>query len=364
MNDGRAEAYFSNLFLVKLYLKVIQIVYIMLFSKNNERANERVLYKTKPNMVLGCKKAIYGVVLLIIVFMVSPSIIQFVGKMQVYLISQIKLPLTRYAAIAFFVAILAVILYIIWQLFKWYSMEYTLTDTRIIIKSGILSTKKTYMPYSTIQDVNSTQNIIAKLFNVGTVSVFSAYDNNLMSLENISNPSKVEDIIFSNMMGYRNFQEPPRKFMDRNVNIGYSNNMSNDDYYDEFEPITPIGHERNSYSQREYEYYPEEFDFQQKPNNQYEYESYEDEFDYRMNRVMNDYNDNIRYEGASNTFSNNSHYNEISDDYSYGMDEHYQYDEDRSYYNEGSENSNQNEPEQVDDSSETVIRRHFDKFKK
>ena len=109
MNDGRAEAYFSNLFLVKLYLKVIQIVYIMLFSKNNERANERVLYKTKPNMVLGCKKAIYGVVLLIIVFMVSPSIIQFVGKMQVYLISQIKLPLTRYAAIAFFVAILAVI---------------------------------------------------------------------------------------------------------------------------------------------------------------------------------------------------------------------------------------------------------------
>ena len=119
MNDGRAEAYFSNLFLVKLYLKVIQIVYIMLFSKNNERANERVLYKTKPNMVLGCKKAIYGVVLLIIVFMVSPSIIQFVGKMQVYLISQIKLPLTRYAAIAFFVAILAVILYIIWQLFKW-----------------------------------------------------------------------------------------------------------------------------------------------------------------------------------------------------------------------------------------------------
>lgn len=336
----------------------------MLFSKNDERANERVLYKTKPNMVLGCKKAIYGVVLLVIIFMISPRIIQFIGRMQVYLISQIKLPLTQYAAIAFFVVILVVILYIIWQLISWYSMEYTLTDTRIIVKSGILSTKKTYMPYSTIQDVNSTQSIIAKLFNIGTVSVFSAYDNNLMSLENILNPSEVEDIIFSNMVGYRSFQEPPRNFIDRNVHSDYPNNSLNEDYYDEYEPITPIGHERNSYSRREYEYYPENFDFQQNGTGQYEYEPYEDEFDYRMDRAMSNSNDNILYERGPNTFSNNVHYNEVSDDYSYSDDETYQYDGERNHYNDGSENSYQNEREQVDVSSETVIRRHFDKFKK
>ena len=150
----------------------------MLFGKNDEMASERVLYKTKPNMILGCKKAIYGVVLLIIAFIVSPKIIKFIGEMQVYLISRIQLPLTRYAAIAFFVVILIIVLYIIWQLLKWFSMEYTLTDTRIIIKSGILSTKKNYMPYSTIQDINTSQGIFARLFNVGTVSTFSAYDNN------------------------------------------------------------------------------------------------------------------------------------------------------------------------------------------
>ena len=44
----------------------------MLFSKDDERTNERVLYKTKPNMILGCKKVIYGVVLLAIVFYISP----------------------------------------------------------------------------------------------------------------------------------------------------------------------------------------------------------------------------------------------------------------------------------------------------
>ena len=159
----------------------------MLFNKNDNKANERILYKTKPNMLLGCKKAIYGAVLLVIVLFLSPMLIQFIGKMQVYLISQIKLPLTRYTAIAFFVIILIIIMYIIWQLINWYSMEYTLTDSRIIIKSGVLSTKRNYMPYATIQDVNTSQSIFARLFNIGSVSVYSAYDNNQMELKNISN---------------------------------------------------------------------------------------------------------------------------------------------------------------------------------
>ena len=73
----------------------------MLFNKNDERANERILYQTKPNMILGCKKAIYGLVLLLIVLSVSPRVIKFIGEMQVYMISYVKLSLTRYSAIAF-----------------------------------------------------------------------------------------------------------------------------------------------------------------------------------------------------------------------------------------------------------------------
>ena len=288
----------------------------MLFNKNDERTNERVLYKTKPNMFLGCKKAIYGVVLLIIVFIVSPKIIQFIGEMQVYLISQIRLPLTRYAAIAFFVVILIIILYIILQLLKWYSLEYTLTDSRIIIKSGLLSTKKSYMPYTTIQDINTSQNILARLFNVGTVSVFSAYDNNLINIENVSNPSKIEDIIFSNMMNQRNFQEPPRNYVERDVGRSYSENNYHDDYYDEFEPITPISHERSSYQRREYEYYPEDFSYHDDKVNSYEYEPYNDELEYNVDRVVNNSRENISYEGVPNKFSNETYYHEVTANHS------------------------------------------------
>ena len=70
---------------------------------------------------------------------------------------------------------------------------------------------------------------------------------------------------------------------------------------------------------------------------------------------------------ALNTFSNNSHYNGARDDYSYGEDNHYQYNESRNRYDGGNEKTYQNEQKQVDesnDSSETAIRRHFDKFKK
>lgn len=323
----------------------------MLFDKNEGNISERIIYKTKPNMFLGCKKAIYGFILLAIVLIVSPMAIQFIGEMQVYLISYVKLSLTRYAAIAFFVIILFIILYIIWQLIGWYSLEYTLTDSKIIIKSGVLSTKKNYMPYVTIQDINTSQSIIAKLLNVGSISVFSAYDNNQLVLSNISNPSKVEEIIFSNMMGYQNFQKhPQQRFVERHQNIE-NNYLGRNDYYDDFEPITPIAREKELDYRRDYEYYPENIDAEKSSYNAYEYEPYDD---------------NIRYEPREE-YSKSSYYDEVRNDYSYEDNDYYQNNDSEIYYNDGADNFSQNDSEDMGenmDSSEKVIRRHFDKFKK
>ena len=324
----------------------------MLFNRNDKKTNERVLYKTKPNMIFGCKKAIYGVVLLVIVLFTSPMVIKAIGKMQVYLISQIKLPLTRYAAIGFFVIILIIILYIIWQLISWYSLEYTLTDSRIIVKSGILSTKKTYMPYSTIQDVNTSQNIIARLFNIGSVSVFSAYDNNLMELKNISNPSEAEEIIFSNMIGPRSFQPQSMQINQRADYFDDGDYLGRNEFYDEFEPITPITHERNA-SRRDYEYYPEDFagngGYQQRPA--YEYEPYEDSYS------RNDFE-------SRNQYHEDSYYDRVRDDYSYGGGDYYENTGPQYYYNEDVSQAANNASRDIDESSENVIKRHFDKFKK
>lgn len=361
----------------------------MFFNNNESKVNDRILYQTKPNMILGCKKAIIGVIILIIILNISPLAIKFIGQMQVYMISQIKLSLTKFVAIAFFVVILINVIYIIWQLVGWYSVEYTLTESRIIIKSGVISTKKNYMPYATIQDINSSQNFVARLFNVGTVSVYSAYDNNQLELKNISNPSKVEDIIFSRMVGPRNFQAPPQsmpQYSERgyNDNDGYygrpndfarhddyydrSNEfagrddyydasdemvredyLGRNDYYDEYEPITPITHEKNVRQRKEYEYYPEDFEYirNQSPRHTYEYEPYDS-----------------RYSRAQNNHQNDINYNQRSNDYSYGGDDYYHNNGPESYYDEVVEEHPQKDVEDVDNHSSKVIRRHFDKFKK
>ena len=326
----------------------------MLFDKNDDMPNERILYKAKPNMIFGCKKAVYGVVLLAIVFMLSPSVIKFIGEMQVYLISRINLPLTRYAAIAFFIIILFIIIYIIWQLMGWYSKEYTLTDSRVIIKSGVLSSKKNYMPYATIQDINTSQSIIERLFRIGSISLFSAYDNNQMEISNIGNYSKVEEIIFSHMVNSRMYHQPQNHFPRNNQSFERNFHFNDDylmeeNYYDEFEPITPIGREKDNYSRREYEYYPEDFGYNDARYNRYEYESYGD--------------NSIRFEGASNSYQTDGYYNGMADENSYINDDYYN-DYGSDFYNDNhTENVVQNEPDMAE-SSEKVIRRHFDKFKK
>lgn len=325
----------------------------MLFNKNDERANERILYQTKPNMILGCKKAIYGLVLLLIVLSVSPSVIKFIGEMQVYMISYVKLSLTRYSAIAFFVVILIIVIYIIWQLLSWHSIEYTLTDSRVIIKSGVLSTKKNYMPYVTIQDVNTSQSIFARLFNVGSISIFSAYDNNEMKLSSISNPSKVEEIIFSYIAGPRSFQPqnqrfPPQSQLKPKTFHDEGDFLGRNDFYDEFEPITPITHEKYSQNRREYEYYPEDFSFQENRHT-YEYEPYDNRFD-----------NDINY---SNRTSQDNYYNEVRSEYSQGSDDYFNNFESETYYNEDADESPQDVPDDID-SSQKAIKRHFDKFKK
>ena len=216
------------------------------------------------------------------------------------------------------------------------------------------------MPYATIQDVNTSQNIIARLFNIGSVAVFSAYDNNEMELKNISNPSEVEEIIFSKIVSPRSFQPQPR-YVNQRQQLQGRDYLDEDEYlgrnefYDEFEPITPITHERNISPRREYEYYPENFNEDNYPR--YDYEPYGDRFSSDVNRIVDDLQ-------PQNNYSEDSYYNRVRDEYSYGSDDYYEDVEPQNYYNEDSDDLSKNGSSNVDESSENVIRRHFDKFKK
>ena len=292
-----------------------------------------------------------------------------------------------------------------------------------------MSTKKNYMPYAAIQDINTSQSVFGKIFNVGTISLFSAYDNNQMELSAISNPSEVEEIIFSNMVNHRAYGESnPYPHNDMSYGRNFQTNdsyLEKNDYYDEFEPITPIGREKDKSPRRDYEYYPDDFSQGENNRKKYEYEPYTDnfydvedkQFEPRYKEPLNQHDDygrdsvayesnsirydesyddygrdsvtyepnsirydesyddygrdsvayesnSIRYEEPSNQSSDKSYYNEIRDEYSYRDDDYYQNNGREVYYNDNANNNVQDKSVDVDESSEKVIRRHFDKFKK
>lgn len=346
----------------------------MFFDKRNKKiANERTIYQARPNMVIGCKKAIYGVILLIILFYISTPIKTLIADMQMYMISYIKLGLTGYAMLAIVLIMLIDLMYIIWQLLSWYSTSYTITNQRIIAKKGVLNSKKTYMPFKSIQDIDLSQNILEKLLNIGTVTVYSAYDNNSMNLANISNPSEVESVIFDQMhqdiIPEHNRRYDDEIYVDRKVRHNriykddfreYSDNFNDDDYYfEEYEPQLNKSfepdylHQRNqrSYNKYEYEEYPN-YRRNQKNHQKYEYEYYDDNLEDNLNYAMSD---------IDSKYSPKNNYEENSEPYY----NDYDYDSMEEFYENNKDEINipqEEKSQKTNDTNEKIVQRHFEKF--
>ena len=206
-----------------------------MFGKDKkEEFHEKVLYETQPNIFVYSKGILISMFVLGFLFFLYSAGIQYIGNMNVYLIESTKVPMTRYFAIAVFILIMIVLLYIILKLLIWTSIKYTITESRVIVEKGILLQKKNYMPFNTIQDVSRSQSLLGKIFSVGTITLYSAYDGKDMELKDVSSPKKIEDIIFENMRGTH---LRTRNFYD-------------DDFNSNFNPIRP-NHEPGHYRRME-----------------------------------------------------------------------------------------------------------------
>lgn len=202
-----------------------------MFGKDKkEEFHEKILYEAQPNIFLYSKGILISMFVLGFLFFLYSAGIQYIGNMNVYLIESTKVPMTRYFAIAVFILIMIVLLYIILKLLIWTSIKYTITESRVIVEKGLLLQKKNYMPFNTIQDVSRSQSLLGKIFSVGTITLYSAYDGKDMELKDVSSPKKIEDIIFENMRGTH--------LMRRNI------------YDDDFNPIRP-NHEPGHYRRME-----------------------------------------------------------------------------------------------------------------
>lgn len=194
-----------------------------MFGKDKkEESHEKILYEAQPNIFVYSKGILISMFVLGFLFFLYSAGIQYIGNMNVYLIESTKVPMTRYFAIAVFILIMIVLLYIILKLLIWTSIKYTITESRVIVEKGILLQKKNYMPFNTIQDVSRSQSLLGKIFSVGTITLYSAYDGKDLELKDVSSPKKIEDIIFENIRG---------------THLRYQNGY--DDFNSNFNPIRP-----------------------------------------------------------------------------------------------------------------------------
>lgn len=209
-----------------------------MFGKDKkEEFHEKILYETQPNIFVYSKGILISMFVLGFLFFLYSAGIRYIGNMNVYLIESTKTPLTTYFALAVFVLIMIVFLYIILKLLIWTSIKYTITENRVIVEKGILLNKKNSMPFNTIQDVSRSQSLLGKIFSVGSITLYSAYDGKELELNDISSPKKVENIIFENMRG-THLRRP---------------NLNNDTYVDgyEFNPIRPNSDDHAHYRRME-----------------------------------------------------------------------------------------------------------------
>ena len=224
-----------------------------MFNRDDEKiVNENIILKGRPSFFLSCKKVFILLIILGAVSYISPIVINYITEMQVQIIRFVDLPLTQAATIITFLIIFLIILWIIWTLISWTGKEYTISDKRVTYKSGILFQKTVHMPYSKIQDVIISQGVLGRIASVGTVTVYSGYDESKLELNNVSKPKFVEETIFSEInklhsypdhsIGQNDFIRGPNfndnsfqrdnnyqnnHIYDNNVNSGYNNYNSN-----------------------------------------------------------------------------------------------------------------------------------------
>lgn len=78
----------------------------------------------------------------------------------------------------------------------WSFTKYSLTDERLFIESGLLTTKENECRLYRVMDLQLTRTLGQRIFNLGTITICSS-DKSLgdFELKNIKNPKEVKELL-------------------------------------------------------------------------------------------------------------------------------------------------------------------------
>ena len=127
----------------------------MIFDDDNElMGNEEILYEGKPSFLFTCKNVIIGFVVVAFILGSTLTILSTISDLEVYSFDSLRYPIAQYVSLAIYGFIFLIIIWSIWNLVNWYSINYIVTNGRVITKSGIIREQKSYMSFKNVQDIN------------------------------------------------------------------------------------------------------------------------------------------------------------------------------------------------------------------
>jgi uncharacterized membrane protein YdbT with pleckstrin-like domain len=156
---------------------------------------EKVLFETRPRFIVSLQSALLKFIIVILLLYFFTTIISYAALLQGRVSTLINVPFVEGTTDGLVILILLLLIWILWNILSWRSKNYTLTNQRVMIKTGVIRKKSVYMHYNKIQDIIVSQSLLERISYSGDIEIFSGHDNTSLILKDIPNPGEVENMI-------------------------------------------------------------------------------------------------------------------------------------------------------------------------
>jgi len=164
-------------------------------NRRNTHPGERVLFETRPRFIVSLKSAIFKFIIVLLLLYFFTTIIMYAALLQGRVNTLISLPFVTGTTYGLVIIILLLLIWILWNILSWRSKHYTLTNQKVMIKTGVIRKKSVYMHYDKIQDIIVSQSIMERISYSGDIEIFGGHDITSLILDDIPNPGEVENMI-------------------------------------------------------------------------------------------------------------------------------------------------------------------------
>jgi membrane protein YdbS with pleckstrin-like domain len=141
-------------------------------KKKNLMEGEDLLYVPELHWFYAVKNLVQSLPVFLVLFILWIAVDSIEGLSE-WLIAGIDLPLMIKLTIRFIFivgALLALVIFV-WRIFLYLSIEYGVTNKRLIIKKGIIRVVVSEIPTDRIESIYCVQGILGRIFHYGTICV-------------------------------------------------------------------------------------------------------------------------------------------------------------------------------------------------